>query len=116
MPRMTAKKALAARKSWQERAETWRDKIGVSNLITALEKHTRGEIEMKPTQVKAAQILLDRVMPTLSASEITKRNETVSPEELIARMRERYGDQVADMLTKDYMPDKDETVHEPGHA
>lgn len=116
MARISTKKVIAARKSWQERAEMWRDKIAVSNLITALEKHAKGEIEMKPTQVKAAQVLLDRVMPTLSASEITKRNETVTPEELIARMRERYGDQVADMLTKDYMPDKDETVHEPGHA
>lgn len=118
MARMTAKKALAARKSWQERAETWRDKIGVSNLITALEKHARGEIEMKPTQVKAAQVLLDRVMPTLSASEITKRNETVTPEELIENMRKRYGDEFANQLAKDYIPQEDDATvtHEPGHA
>ena len=121
MARVTSSKAIAARKSWQERAETWREKIKVSNLITRLEKHAAGEVEMGPTQVKAAQILLDRVIPTLSSSEIIKRSEILNPRELIARMRERYGDEFAALLVRDYVPDPDEDVitrvtHDPGHA
>jgi hypothetical protein len=113
MPRMTTKRAIAARKSWQERAETWREKIGVSVLITRLEKHAKGEVDMTPTQVKAAQVLLDRVMPTLSASEIVRKNEPVNPEQLIQMLRERYGEEFASKLMKDYLPD---TTHEAGHA
>lgn len=152
MAKITTSKAQAARKSWQERAESWRDKINVAKLITRLEEfvesyiapkgyvlistkydliaskaglteeqHTKLVtaasniigIEMTPSQVKASQVLLDRVMPTLSASEITHKKETVSPEQLIAAMEERYGKEFADKLRKDYMP---EQTHEAGHA
>ena len=111
MPRLSKQRVLAARKSWQERAETWREKIKVSAIITRLDKHVQGEADMSPSQVKAAQVLLDRVMPTLSASEITRKTETVSPEQLIQMLRERYGDAFAATISKDYVPE-----HEPGHA
>ena len=111
MSRMTKERALAARKSWQEKAETWRAKIQTAKIIEALDKHVRGDCELKATQVKAAQVLLDRVMPTLSASEITKKNEVVNPQELIQMLRERYGNEFADKLAQDYVPQ-----HEAGHA
>lgn len=150
MAKITTTKAQAARKSWQERAETWRDKINTAKLITRLEEFVESYIapkgyvlipirqseelgqlvdedtyaaiigqaskvvgiEMTPSQVKAAQVLLDRVMPTLSASEITHKKDSVSPEELIEAMRQRYGDEFANQLAKDYIPE----THEPGHA
>lgn len=147
MPKVTTTKAKAARKSWQERAETWRDKINTAKLITRLEEYVSSliapkgfvllptkpgkllsvigmseeqysqlvgalsnvsGIEMTPSQVKAAQVLLDRVMPTLSASEVTHRKETISPVELIELMRERYGDAFADQLARDYVPHEQE--------
>lgn len=109
---MTTKKALAARKSWQERAETWREKIRVSVIITRLEKHANGEVEMTPSQVKAAQVLLDRVMPTLSASEVTRKTEAINPEQLIQQLREKYGDEFANKLTSEYKPvSVEESVH-----
>jgi response regulator RpfG family c-di-GMP phosphodiesterase len=153
MAKVTTTKALAARKSWQERAETWRDKINVSKLITRLEEFVSSYIapknyvliptnpgkllsltgiseeqytklvtassnvvgiEMTQSQVKASQVLLDRVMPTLSASEIVHKKETVSPEELIKLMRDRYGDQVADRLARDYVPE--ESGRTPSHS
>ena len=154
MPKVTTTKALAARKSWQERAETWRNKINTAKIINRLEEFVDSYIspkgyvllpikptkdilavmseeayaqlvdaapknigiEMTPSQVKASQVLLDRVMPTLSASEITHKKETISPQELIEDMRKRYGDEFADQLAKDYIPQEDEPVHEPGHA
>lgn len=153
--KITTTKAKAARKSWQERAETWRDKINTAKLISRLEQFVDSYIapkdyllipvnpgkllskvgiseqqyqalvdeaskvigiDMTPSQVKASQILLDRVMPTLSASEVVHKKENVSPEELISSMRERYGDAFADKLAKDYLPEKVEQTHEAGHA
>jgi 6-pyruvoyl-tetrahydropterin synthase len=141
--------ALAARKSWQETAEIWREKIRISQIVNRLQDFVEAQltpkgfvllpikptkemlaivpedqykalleaspkdkkVEMSPSQVKAAQVLLDRVMPTLSASEITHKKETISPEELIRTMRDRYGDEFADRLVKDYLPKPQETLN-----
>lgn len=108
MPRMTKQRALALRASWQERAESWREKIRISEIINRLQDFTTGKCEMSPAQVKAAQVLLDRVMPTLSASEVTKRTETVDPQELLAKLKDSIGEEAYARLAKDYQP---EAVH-----
>lgn len=56
---------MAARKKL-ELTQAWRDKIQVSMLIDRLVKHINDEIDMKPTQLKAAEILLKKVAPDLS--------------------------------------------------
>ena len=56
---------MAARKKL-ELTQAWRDKIQVSMLIDRLVKHVNDEIDMKPTQLKAAEILLKKVAPDLS--------------------------------------------------
>ena len=43
-----------------------RQKIQASALIDRLTKHANGEGEMSSTQVRAAEILLDRSVPKLS--------------------------------------------------
>ena len=43
-----------------------RQKIQASVLIDRLHKHAEGELEMTPSQIKAAEILLDRSVPKLS--------------------------------------------------
>jgi hypothetical protein len=37
-----------------------REKIKTSNIIARLEQHIAGEIELSPTQVSSAKILLDK--------------------------------------------------------
>lgn len=37
-----------------------RKKIQVSNIINRLQKHINGKVEMSPTQVTSAKILLDK--------------------------------------------------------
>lgn len=109
MARVTTKQAVAARKSWQERAETWREKIRVSNIIDRLGKHAEGQVEMTATQIKAAQVLLDRVMPTLSASDHTTRKETPDPKAILDRLKE-LGVLTPEGMTKieeDYQPNKE---------
>jgi hypothetical protein len=47
--------------------EEWKQKIQASNLITHLGKCAVGEIEMTSQQIKAAEILLKKVMPDLKS-------------------------------------------------
>lgn len=44
-----------------------RAKIQASQLINRLTKHVHGEIELSPTQIQAARILLDKSLPNLQA-------------------------------------------------
>lgn len=46
-------------------SEQVRLKIQAAVIIDRLQKHVDGEIEMKPSQIQAAQILLDRSVPKL---------------------------------------------------
>ena len=62
---------MAARTSALTLHEKWREKIGASMLINRLRNHAIGRIEMSPTQLRAAEILLRKVVPDLSAVEHT---------------------------------------------
>lgn len=58
---------MAARTSKTELHEKWREKIQGSMLLNRLRDHVLGECELTPTQVRAAEILLRKVLPDLSA-------------------------------------------------
>ena len=51
--------------------EEWKRKIQASNLITHLGKCAVGEIEMTSQQIKAAEILLKKVMPDLKSVDMS---------------------------------------------
>jgi hypothetical protein len=53
------------------RDKTGRDKIRAGKILKRLQDHSMGKITMKSTEIKAAQILLAKVMPDLKAQEIT---------------------------------------------
>lgn len=64
-----------------------RAKIKTDHLIERLNHHIDGKIELQPTQIAACKILLDRVVPVLSAVEQT-RVDVLPPEtELIATIQ-----------------------------
>lgn len=46
-----------------------RAKIKTSQLINRLSKHVFGEVELTPTQVRCAEILLKKTIPDLSSVE-----------------------------------------------
>jgi hypothetical protein len=48
-----------------------RAKIQASQLINRLSNHALGKSEMSQTQIKAAEILLKKSMPDLSATELS---------------------------------------------
>lgn len=46
-------------------------KIQASQLINRLQDHVDGKVDLSPTQVNAARILLDRSVPILARTEMT---------------------------------------------
>jgi hypothetical protein len=62
---------MAARSSKVILHEKWREKIRASMLINRLRNHVLGRLEMSNTQLRAAEILLSKVMPNLQATDIT---------------------------------------------
>lgn len=75
-----------------------RERIKTSVIADRLSKHVLGQIEMSPTQVRAAEILLRKTVPDLSATELTGElkvnhditDEAMTPDEWEAQ----YGDGV----------------------
>ncbi len=47
-----------------------RDKIQASMIIKRLEGHALGELDMSATQVRAAEVLLKKIVPDLSALQV----------------------------------------------
>src|SRR6516162_573670 len=63
---------MAARKSTPFLDERWRKKIQASMLINRLTDHAAGRNEMTATQVRAAEILLKKILPDLAAVECSE--------------------------------------------
>jgi len=66
-----------------------RESIETAKLVRRLKDHSLGLIEMSPSQVRAAEILLNKSLPNLSATEIDatvsdERVETMTDAQLIA--------------------------------
>jgi len=80
---------MAARTVKIRHDESTRAKIRASQLIRRLQSHALGECEMTPTQVRAAEVCLKKVLPDLVYSESRNTHEyryaevpkTLSPEE-----------------------------------
>lgn len=62
---------MAARIRKVELTETWKSKIQASVLGLRLYRHALGEVEMSQTQIKAADILLRKLVPDLARHEVT---------------------------------------------
>ena len=56
--------------------EACRDKIQVSQLINRLQDHVFTGSEMSATQLRAAEILLDRKLPRMASQEVTVNTQT----------------------------------------
>lgn len=68
---------MAARKNRgvNELPEAWKEKIRASALVNRLAGCAMGEIEMDAQQIKAADILLKKLIPDLARSEIKHEGE-----------------------------------------
>ena len=77
---------MAARKRKVVLSDAWSEKIQASQIMNRLLKHVEGEIELSSTQVKAADILLKKVVPDLARTE-NVGNEG-GPQEMVIRWAE----------------------------
>jgi len=47
----------------------WRCKNKIGNIMSRLNKHANGEVEMTATQITAAKLYLDKTLPSLSSTQ-----------------------------------------------
>ena len=74
---------MAARKRRIRHDEDTRAKIQTSQLINRLLKHVLGEIDMSPSQVRSAEILLSKTLPSLTSVDLEAQvtdNKTITSE------------------------------------
>lgn len=62
---------MAARTRKVHLSQEWKDKIKAGVIMQRLMACVDGEVELTSTQVKAADILLKKVVPDLARSELT---------------------------------------------
>lgn len=65
---------MAARKNKIKLTDNWKDNIRTSMLMNRLHDCALGHVEMTPPQIKAAQIVLAKVVPDLARTELTGKD------------------------------------------
>jgi len=102
---------MAGRKPGFRHSEKTREKIKTTQLTNRLQAFVLGEIdpktgkpiEMKPAQVKAAETLLNKTLPSLSMSDVlTTSGDDKTPEELFTQLSNLVGEEVARKLFPDF--------------
>jgi ribosomal protein S7 len=78
-------KGVAGMRMRRRHQDDIRAKIVVSRIINRLMAHVEGEKDLSQTQVRAAEILLKKALPDLSAQELT--GEDGGPIEAVIRWR-----------------------------
>lgn len=80
--------AVETKRSQRDR-DAWKDKVDIGVLMRILSDGAIKGRPLKPTQIKAAEVVLDRLVPRLSATEITEVNEldSLSREEVLTRIQ-----------------------------
>lgn len=53
----------------REKQDKWRESISTTKILKSLQNHIDGKSEMKSTQIRAAEILLNRTLPLLKQLE-----------------------------------------------
>lgn len=94
-----------------------REKIKATQLLNRLQAYALGENEkgsdkpivMAPAQVKAAQVLLAKVLPDLSSSEVVNNTQdNLTKEELYLSLVKLVGDELARKLAPAFAIEKRE--------
>lgn len=102
---------MAGRKAGFRHSEKTREKIKATQLVNRLQAYVLGEndpqtgkpVEMKPAQVNAAKVLLDKKLPTLSMSDVLNSSgDEQSPEELFTKLSDVVGQDIAEKLFPEF--------------
>jgi hypothetical protein len=66
---------MAARTRKTTLSDSWKSKIQASQVMNRLMKHFEGEVELSNTQLKAADIILKKMVPDLARTEMQQLDE-----------------------------------------
>ncbi len=77
---------MAARKRKVALSDTWKDGIRVSMLMGRLYGHALGEVDMSRSQIKAAQVVLAKLVPDLNRAEHVGEGGGPVLNEIVIRM------------------------------
>ena len=77
---------MAARKNTPRHSNEWRERIKSGLILSRLEQAALGELEMTPSALKAAEIVLRKTLPDLARTEVT--GDEGGPQELVIRWKE----------------------------
>jgi hypothetical protein len=80
----------------KHQTEACREKIRTSAILGRLQRHINGKLDMSPTQVRAAEILLAKVLPSLQSAEIK-----ADVRQYVARLPEPASDAAAWLASVD---------------
>lgn len=72
----------------QEKLEKWRERYKAHGIIQTLHDHGQGKIKLEATQIKALEIVLDRLEPRLSSIEQTVIEPPKDERALLLELRE----------------------------
>src|SRR5258708_31880434 len=80
---------MAARARKLDLSEDWKAKISASMLMNRLADHGSGKVRLGPTQVKAIEVVLDRLTPRLSTVEqtITDSRDNLSEDQVVGYLQ-----------------------------
>src|SRR3989304_5873529 len=92
----------ANKRLWQ--TDKTREKIRISMLVNRLQDHVEGKADMTSTQVKAASVLLSKVMPDLSAADITTHEPESTMQEKFQALVHQIGEKPPSPLYRDLAP------------
>ena len=73
----------------KEQREEWKQKIQAGQILNRLLDGGAGEVELTSSQIKCYEVVLDRIVPRLSAVEQTEVNEldTLTREDILLRIQ-----------------------------
>lgn len=74
---------MAARKNKVTLSEAWRTRIQATAIMNRLMLHVEGKLDLSSSQIKAADILLRKIVPDLAKHELTGSEH--APLELVVR-------------------------------
>jgi len=81
---------MAARKNRTRISEDWKEKIQAGNIMQRLKKNADGLLipPLEPAQIKCYEILLARLVPTLSSIEQTviNQDDLQSEEQIVSKL------------------------------
>ena len=94
-----------------------RDTIKTQNIIDTLQEHVDGETTLKGTQIKAAEILLNRTMPVLSHNKNEEVQEQRGPQEIKDQLQTLLNDLDQETLDQLQLLMKEQPeCHNPGEV